>query len=193
MQFYPPDAPVSEGMRTEEFLLRPLTAAHNPLDYEAVMASQQKLRLLGTGEWPRPDFTPEENLVDLEGHEADFHARRGFTYTVQDPSGTRCLGCVYFYPLDQSLRRVGADEAASQVGDHEAVAWFWVRPDGVPADLDRRLLVALLQWLGNDFAFKRVLFRTWAADERQPALLSEAGLRLASSSSEGDTQALYYE
>ena len=57
------------------------------------------LRRDGGGGWPRPDFTPEENLADLQGHEADFQARRGFTYTVLDPTGTRCLGCVYVYPV----------------------------------------------------------------------------------------------
>src|SRR5688572_19084720 len=141
MQFYPADASVPEELRTEEFLLRPLRAADNPLDYEAVMATQESLRRRGSGDWPRPDFTPEENLADLEGHEADFAARHGFTYTVLDPAGVRCLGCVYFYPLDESLHRIGADDAVvARVGDHEAVAWFWVRPDCVAADLDRRLL-----------------------------------------------------
>src|SRR5215216_6370466 len=133
MTFYPDDAPVPTGLRSDEFLLRPLRAADVELDYEAVMATQEVLRRGSGGAWPRPDFTLEENLADLQGHEADFHARRGFTYTVMDPTETRCFGCVYAYPPENA----GADIAAS---DYEAVVWFWVRPDGVAADLDRRLL-----------------------------------------------------
>ena len=98
MTFYPDDAPVPAELRTEEFLLRPLRAGDVDLDYEAVMATQETLRRSSGGRWPRPDFTLEENLADLEGHEADFRARRGFTYTVMDPTETHCLGCVYAYP-----------------------------------------------------------------------------------------------
>ena len=85
MTFYPDDAPVPNVLRGDEFVLRPLRATDVDLDYEAVMASQEALRRGSGGEWPRPDFTLEENLADLQGHEADFHARRGFTYTVMDP------------------------------------------------------------------------------------------------------------
>src|SRR5215217_2475489 len=168
MPFYPDDTPVPTELRTEEFLLRPVRATDVDLDYEAVMATQETLRRSSDGRWPRPGFTIAENLADLEGHEEDFHARRGFTYTVMDPTETRCLGCVYAYPPGDE---VGEGEA----GDYEAVIWFWVRPDGVADDLDRRLLAALVPWLRNDFAFARVLFRTGADDERQAAILEEAG------------------
>jgi hypothetical protein len=194
MQFYPDNASVPDGLHTKEFLLRPLTAADNALDYEAVMASQEMLRLRGNSGWPRPGFTPEENLVDLEGHETDFRAHRGFTYTILDPERTRCLGCVYIYPLSEALHRLGAgDEAVAGVGDFEAVTWFWMRPDRVAGDLDKRLLAELLPWLRTDFAFARVVFATWATDERQTAELREAGLRQTWSHPVGDTQALHFE
>jgi hypothetical protein len=170
MTFYPDDAPVPRELRTDEILLRPLRATDVELDYEAVMATQEVLRRGSGGAWPRADFTLEENLADLEGHEADFHARRGFTYTIMNPTESRCLGCVYVYPP--------GDYWAEKVVDNEAVVWFWVRPDQVAADLDRRLLAALVPWLRGDFAFARVLFRAWADDERQADLLGEAGLRV---------------
>ena len=191
--FYPDDAPVPDGLRTEAFVLLPLTAAHNALDYEAVMATQETLRQRGDGAWPRPDFTPEENLADLEGHEADFRDRSGFTYTVQSLDGTRCLGCVYAYPLASVLRQEGADEkTVERVGDHEAVVWFWVRPESIAVDLDRRLAAALIPWFRTAFAFSRVIFMTWAVDERQVAALRDAGLQVVWSNPVGDTQVLHF-
>ena len=191
--FYPDDAPVPDGLRAEGFVLKPLTAAHNALDYEAVMATQEMLRQRGGGQWPRPDFTPEENLADLEGHESDFQTRRGFTYTVQTPDGTRCLGCVYAYPLDRILRQHGADEATvARVGDHEAGVWFWVRPEGIAEDVDRQLVAALVPWFRAEFAFARVVFVTWAVDERQVAALRDAGLRLVWSNPVRDTHVLHF-
>ena len=191
--FYPDDAPVPDGLRAEAFVLTPLTAAHNALDYEAVMATQELLRLRGDGEWPRPGFTPEENLSDLEEHEADFHNRSGFTYTIQTPDGSRCLGCVYAYPLDRILRNHGADEAAvARVGDFEAGVWFWVRPEGIAVDLDRQLAAALVQWFRTAFAFTRVVFMTWAVDDRQVAALRDAGLQLVWANPDGTTQVFHF-
>jgi hypothetical protein len=192
MPFYPADAPIPDGLRADEFRLRPLGRADNLLDYDAVMATQETLRRRGDGGWPRPDFTLDENRIDLERHAADFQARLGFTYTVQDPAGARCLGCVYVYPRADLMRRVGADETTvARVGD-EAAMWFWVRPDGVANDLDRRLLDALLPWLRNDFAFAGLVVATWAADERQASLLCDAGLRLVWSHSAWNTRALHF-
>jgi RimJ/RimL family protein N-acetyltransferase len=184
MPFYPDDAPVPTELRTDEFLLRPLRAADVDRDYEAVMATQETLRRSSGGRWPRPDFTLEENLADLEGHEEDFHARRGFTYTVMDPTETRCLGCVYAYPL--------SEEEGDGARDDEAAVWFWVRPDGVADDLDRRLLGALIPWLRDDFAFSRVLFRTRGNDERRAAILAEAGLRVVDVPRVRDTEELLF-
>lgn len=111
-----------------------------------------------------------------------------------DPSDARCLGCLYIYPLDASLRRNGADEEAlSQVGNDEAEVWFWVRPECVAADLDRRLLAAVIPWLRDDFAFSRVVVLTWSVDERQTTLLREAGLRSVWLLPSGDTHVLYFE
>jgi len=184
MTFYPVDAPVPVELRTDAFLLRPLAATDVDLDFEAVMATQEFLRRASGGRWPRPDFTREENLTDLEGHEADFRARRGFTYTVLDPTQTRCLGCVYAYPP--------ADESEGAVQDSETEVWFWVRPDTDTPNLDRRLLAALVPWLRDDFAFARVLFRTGADDERRATLLREAGLEVVAKRLVRDTQLLLF-
>jgi hypothetical protein len=184
MTFYPDDAPVPTALRGDESVLRPLRASDVDLDYEAVMASQEALRRGSDGQWPRPGFTLEENLADLQGHEADFQARRGFTYTVMDPTETRCLGCVYAYPPQ--------DDGDRRDRDYEAVVWFWVRPDRVADDLDRRLLAALVPWLRSEFAFARVLFRAWANDERQTALLHEAGLQVVDTRPGRGTEALLF-
>jgi RimJ/RimL family protein N-acetyltransferase len=185
MPFYPDDAFVPTELRTDKFLLRPLRAADVALDYEAVMATQEPLRQRTGGRWPRPGFTIEENLTDLEGHEADFQARRGFTYTVMNPNETRCLGCVYVYPLE--------DDRDGETGDNEAVVWFWIRPDRVAEDLDRRVLEAIVPWLRNDFAFDRVVFRTSSNDEQQIALMGEVGLCAVDTRPLEQTESMLFE
>jgi hypothetical protein len=178
-QFYPAGAPVPSELDTAEFGLRPLSVAHNALDYEAVMASQEQLRLGRTNGWPRVGFTLEENLADLREHEQEFAARDAFTYTVLNPGATRCLGCVYIYPRERVLRSYQAATAAlAAVGDYEAEVTFWVRTERLADDLDRRLLEALRGWLRERFAFASVQFGALAREQRQVALLQGAGLRV---------------
>ena len=193
MPFYPDDAPFPAGLRTDEFLLRTLRAADVELDYDAVMATQATLRRRTGGRWPREDFTRAENLADLEWHEAEFLARRSFAYTVMNPAETECLGCVYVYPLAELLRHEGAgEETLAPIGEREAGVAFWVRERCVADELDRRLLAALLPWLRIAFPFARVTVGTVAADERQPTLFREAGLRLVHAHPVRDTEFLLF-
>ena len=193
MPFYPDDAPVPAGLSTDEFVLRQLRGSDVALDYDAVMASKEMLRVRMGGSWPRDDFTLDENLADLEQHEADFEARTGFTYTVMNPSGTECLGCVYFYPLAEVLRHRGIDaSAAAGVRGDEPAATFWVHSERVADGLDKRLLASLLPWIAAEFAFPRVLFLAYATDDRQVAILREAGLRPMASYPVGASELLLF-
>lgn len=50
--------------------------------------SQDYLGTGTTGEWPPPDFTLAENLLDLQCHEADPDSCHNFTFTVLNPVQT---------------------------------------------------------------------------------------------------------
>lgn len=181
MRFYPETAPVPAELRADEFLLRMLQSSDVELDFDAVIASRPALLLHSGGRWPREGFTIEENLADLQGHEADHHRRTAFTYTVMNPLQTVCLGCVYSNPLQAMLNRLGAaDGAGPSGGDDEAVTTFWVRPSHDAVDLDRRLLGALRTWFSDAWAFRRMLFMANVDQARQLQVFEEAGLRRVS-------------
>lgn len=193
MSFYREDASVPAGLRTDEFVLRMLAATDVALDYDAVMASKDILHLRSGGSWPRDGFTLAENLADLQQHEADYSARRGFTYTIMNPDETQCLGCLYIYPLDVLLRRMGMDVVEEPEGERVAEASFWVRQERIADDLDTRVLAALLPWLRHDFAFSRLYLRAFERERRHVAIFAEAGLRLVASYPAGDTRFLLFE
>ncbi len=177
MHFYPQEAPVPGELRTDEFLLRPLRAMDCDLDYEAVMSSAEMLLVKSLGHWPRPGFTRDENLKDLQEHEADHLARRAFTFTVMNPGETECLGCAYFNPLRPSLASYGAsEEQLATVGDDETGVHFWARASRLADDLDARLFAALHGWLAHDWAFRRVLFRANDGEARLPRIYADAKL-----------------
>ena len=179
MSFYPADAVAPVELRTDDVLLRMLQASDVDLDYDAVIASRAILWLRSDGRWPREGFTREENLADLEEHEAEHRARAAFTYTVMNPTETECLGCVYIIPFARLLERAGADDGIkAAVREDEAAVSFWVRQSRLADNLDRRLLSALLPWFERDWAFSRVVYTANRRETRQQDLYAAAGLRL---------------
>lgn len=176
--FYPEDEPVSVGLVGQEMVLEPLSARHAELDYEAVMESKEMLRRWSLSNWPSDEFTIEEDAVDLTRHESEHFDRIAFTYTVLDPNGTECLGCVYIKPLGDKLRTSlsAADKSFATV-EHMAVATFWVRQSRLAENLDRALLEKLIYWFDEEFSFDKLLFSTAEADVRQVSLFGEFGLK----------------
>jgi hypothetical protein len=179
MPFGDPAAPVPSGLRTDEFVLRPIRATDAERDHDAVMETREDLRTWEQTGWPGEDFTVEanrEDLVDLERRHAE---HRAFTYTVVDPGDAVCLGCVYVFPtaatfLARSAVTAVADTAWSDV---EAVVYFWVRASRVATGLDERLLRALRSWFSDEWAFERTVYVTSELFEQQRRLLETSGLR----------------
>ena len=172
MTFFPRDAPVPVEKRTDRLFLRPLRATDAERDYDAVMSSAGMLRTWSQSDWPSDDFTLAENLDDLKRHEREHEERVAFTYTVLDPAGTRCLGCVYLTPVAPQAQAVceGAGRAVN--------AGFWVRASELPGGLERHLFDCLRAWLKTEWGFDCVVFAVSGQERRQAALLAESGLLL---------------
>jgi hypothetical protein len=144
--FVPAGFEVPAGLRTAQFRLEPLGPQHNAADYAAWSASMDHIRAtpgFAGHDWPH-EMSLAENLGDLQGHAADFAARRGFTYTVLSPAGGDVIGCVYIYPP----RGDGAGGAG------RAAVRSWVRADH--AGLDPVLYQAVRAWLDADWPFGAV-------------------------------------
>ena len=191
---------VPSGLTTEEFRLRPILTTDAERDHEAIMETRADLRVWEQSSWPEDDFTVEadrEDLADLEQRHPD---RRAFTYTVLDPNGTECLGCVYIFPTTASflakadvtpVADARSDEARwdeaqwddaqwdeVQWDEVDAVVYFWVRASRIPSDLDARLLAAVRTWLNEEWDLARTVFVTSERFVRQVELLEGASLRL---------------
>jgi hypothetical protein len=177
LSFYPSTGNLSSGLQTEHIVLRPLRAADNSLDYAAVMDSQDYLRFGTAGEWPRPDFTPSENLLDLQRHEADHDTRRNFTFTVLNHAQTLCLGCVYINPLEPLLHQykpLSAKPYAFPPGC--AYVQFWMRPGCQAEKLDKHLLGRLIVWFDKEWDFPRVFFIANRLETHLQHLYEQEGL-----------------
>jgi RimJ/RimL family protein N-acetyltransferase len=170
MAFYPSDKVVPQEKRTSRLTLRPLRATDVEPDYDAVMSSAEMLRRWSQSDWPADGFTLAENLADLQRHELEHDERTAFTYTVLDPQGTRCLGCVYIVPLGHELIPLG--EGATYPAD----VGFWVRASEQSGHLDEHLLTTLREWFRAEWAFDRIVFKVGTQDPHHAALFEAVGL-----------------
>lgn len=134
------DVRIPDGLSTPSFTLRPLSPADNEADFAAWRSSIGHIRAtpgFAGRDWPPDEFTLAQNERDLEGHRDDFAARRGFTYTVLDPSGAT-VGCLYLYPAERE--------------EYDVDVRSWVTADR--AELDAPLHDAVLVWLAEQWPFR---------------------------------------
>ena len=167
-------------LRTDEFLLGPIRAADAALDYEAVMASREHLRLWERTGWPADDFTLDDNRADVAKLARWHAAGERFTYTVLDPTETQCLGCVYIVPTGAPLfarKQIAAIEGAHW-SEYAMVVHFWVRTSRLADGLDRRLLDALGPWLEHEWHIARHLIVTNEQVEQQVSLIESTDRQL---------------
>ncbi|WP_129669884.1 N-acetyltransferase [Phytoactinopolyspora endophytica] len=180
MPFTDSTEPVPAELRTEEFVLRPIVAADTELDYAAVMETREYLRLWRQSTWPEDDFTVEANRKDVIDLEQRHAAHGAFTYTVLDPDGTRCLGCVYVFPTSATFL---ARSTVIPVGDDgwvdvDAVILFWARLSQMASGMDERLLAALRAWFKDEWKLERTVYVTSEQFTQQVDLLERTDLSL---------------
>lgn len=171
---------VPDSLKTDGFMLRPILATDAELDYAAVMESRDYLRTWEQSTWPADDFTVAANREDLEKLEQRHASNEAFTYTVLDPAGTECLGCVYLMPTNA---RMFTGARITPVGDrrwedYEATVYFWVRRSRLATGTDRALLDALRTWLAQDWSFGGRLIVTNEQFAQQVDLIEHTDLEL---------------
>lgn len=177
---FPTDLEVPAELVTEDFALRPIRAADAELDHAAVMESKEFLRTWEQSSWPEDDFTVAANREDLVKLEQRHAAHQAFTYTVMDPAGTECLGCVYLMPPDARMYAEGriTPVGDDRWGDYGAMVYFWVRRSRLAAGTDRALLDALRLWLAKDWTVGRALVVTNEQFTQQVELIERTDLTL---------------
>jgi hypothetical protein len=174
-----PELTVPHFMKTDAFVLRPITAADAELDYDAVMESREYLRHWEQSSWPEDDFTVAENRKDLEKLEKWNADHMAFTYTVLDPGEAQCLGCVYIFPTNASLFEKAQITALDEArwDEREAAVYFWVRKSQLEAGQDEVLLETLRNWIDTEWSLSGHVFVTNEQFEQQVELLEATDLR----------------
>ncbi|MBG81041.1 MAG: GNAT family N-acetyltransferase [Phycisphaerae bacterium] len=163
LPFLPNNTEAPQGFRTTLICVRPLTIHDLDADYDAVMSSlehlQQTTPFGPDHDWPTAALTRDQDLIDLGWHQKEFQNGSSFAYTVMDPDGIRCLGCVYVFPSDRH--------------GHDAQIILWVRASEVASGLDEHLYDHVREWIGEQWPFESPAYPgrslTWDAWNALPS------------------------
>lgn len=172
----------AEGIRTDQFTIRPIRTDDAALDYDAVMESREFLRRWNQSTWPEDDFTVEDNTGDMQDMQTRHDAGYAFGYTVMNPDESQCLGCIYVFAPDAKWL---APAEATPVTDGDAwssvdaVIMFWVRASHLAEGLDRTLLEVIRPWFAHEWSFGRHVYAVAESFHEQVAMLDATGLELA--------------
>lgn len=170
--FYPGLAPTH--LRTTSFLLRPLRATDNILDYAAMCDRWETQAWIAAGN----EFTPQINLTALLRHEQEHVTRQAFTFIILNPAETHSLGCLYLAPLLPLLQKGDAENSLhEEYTAQDAAVRFWLR-DTFFEEYCTPLLRALLVWLAASWSFPHLLFHTNPQDTRQRSLFEANAFQL---------------
>lgn len=144
--FIPKNFVVPKVLETDELKLRILTVNDVVKDYDAVMTSIDHLQgVFGKlFDWPSPDLTFEQDLIDLGWHQKESQLRSSFAYTVMNPDESQCLGCVYIFPSIKS--------------DFYAEVYMWVRKSEFDKGLDPILYETVRDWIKKQWPFEKVAY-----------------------------------
>ena len=142
----PDDFAVPERLESDRFVLRPLTIHDAVKEFEPVMTSREHLAgVFGPdSDWPRDDWSLEQDLIDLGWHRKEFQIRSSFTYRVVTPDESQVPGCVYLLPSGKR--------------DVHCAVYFWVRSSERSNGLDAALDAALRRWLNERWPFRNPVF-----------------------------------
>lgn len=141
----PKDFEPPEKLVTSTFIIRKLCASDVYLDYLTVMANIDIIRKTRGGDWPTPNLTFEEDLIDLAWHQREFEYKKSFAFIVLSLDQSKALGCVYFYPPNWRKK-------ATQLADVDVS--FWVTQNAYDHGLYLKLYQAIQSWLQKDWPFK---------------------------------------
>ena len=177
MTLNPARHPVPDNYATDRFRLRRQMFDDNCADYQAVMQSRQQLRVWSDSDWPPDNFTPEDNLSDLEMHIGEHERDEAYGFSVFDAAVDALIGSLYINPIGSIIASYQDDEhAASIVQRFDACADYWLL-EGLSGEMQVDFLKTIQTWLKDAWWFKGIAFGSRRGMALQRQQYMDVGLR----------------
>jgi hypothetical protein len=160
-QFIPDTFNPPKTYTAPTYKLVPLGPDVAALDFKAYMGSIDHLHTVMGPSWPKPTLTMEDQAKDMAGEKKSWDERKGFSFAVLTPDGSKELGCFY---LRQSPK-----------AGYDAVATLWAIQEEFDKGFEARLYKDMKVWVAQAWPFQKVAWPgieipqdQWKALPRKP-------------------------
>ncbi|SMB86210.1 hypothetical protein [Deinococcus hopiensis] len=176
MTLNPAQLPVPTKCVTPHFVLRRQQLTDNPVDYDAVMASREELRIWSDSAWPEDTFTLEENVEDLAMHIGEHDRDEAYGFSIFSADEAEFLGSLYVNRVAPFIDHYRADpQTVEQLNQVDARVEYWLRR-GVDHAFEVAFLAAIRAWMSQAWWFSRVAFGSRRGMHEQRGRYEAAGL-----------------
>lgn len=134
------------NLEKDKYRARKLCARDVYLDYFAVMSSIDIIHQTRHDRWPSPNLTIEEDLIDLGWHQREFEHGSSFAFTMMNKDESECLGCIYFYPENESD------------SNYEVEVSWWITQKFYDEGMYDEVSWDIREWVEKDWPYKKVFF-----------------------------------
>jgi hypothetical protein len=141
-QFIPDSFSPPHQYTGDTYKLVPLGPDVAALDYTAYMGSMDHIHTIMGASWPKPTITLDDQAKDMAGEKAQWDARKGFSFAVLTPDGSKELGCFY-------LRQ-------SNKAGYDAVATLWAIQEQFDKGFEDKLYKDMKVWVAKAWPFQKV-------------------------------------
>lgn len=157
---YPLSSHTPTQLKTDRFVIRPISPADAPLYFEARH---------DRWETQNEEVTWKNQVEALRRYEQEHTSHEAFTFIILKPDQTECWGALHIESLEQTYFEAQVDiKDITSLQDYEVALRFWLRDSCLEGDLGPQVAKALLSWLKEAWPdFRSVILRMNSADTRQ--------------------------
>lgn len=144
-----------KGFAPPEFIApyaigRKLCAKDVYMDLVAITTSHNEIKKYrgNAGDWPTPDYSIEENLIDLCWHQREFEFKNSFAFILEDTKDSKEFGCIYIYPIGFRT------EVTLDTEKFDADISWWISKEFLNEQTYTRLSVDIKMWIETQWPFK---------------------------------------
>ena len=141
-QFIPADFNPPTHYAGSTYKLVPLGPDVAEIDFKAYMGSIDHLHTVMGPNWPKPTLTMDDQAKDMAGEKKSWDERKGFSFAVLTPDGSKELGCFY---LRQSPKE-----------GYDAVATLWAVQEEFDQGFETKLYKDMKVWVAQAWPFRKV-------------------------------------
>jgi RimJ/RimL family protein N-acetyltransferase len=168
---------VPKSLKGDQWQLQKLQQTNAALTYEAYLNHPAALLQQSQDRFLPQPYTWQDHTKQIATYEQEHQTHSGFSYTVLNKAGTKCLGMVQVMPLRPFLYYNNAPAHLIIRANHNAaMITYWLAPCPTESNFPCQFIQALQRWFDRTWEFDDYYFRINPSDTHCLTTVADSGL-----------------